>query len=101
MKRALLINLPKTDLMVPPAALGVLAGVCGENNVDYDFLDFNVVLDSKFEDEQWLIMDNWLTGVTDSCDTEFLSVISRCWKESVIDNIHKYDFICISVLSYW
>lgn len=101
MKRALLINLPKTDLMVPPAALGVLAGVCAENNVDYDFLDFNVVLNKKFNDTQWLTMDNWLTGVTDSCDSSVLSVISKSWKAHVVDCAHKYDFICISVLSYW
>lgn len=101
MKRALLINLPKTDLMVPPAALGVLAGVCNENNVDYDFLDFNVTLNNAFNDDEWLVMDNWLTGVTDTCDQEIIKTINENWQRTVLDCAHEYDFICISVLSYW
>jgi len=101
MKRAFLINLPKTDLMVPPGALGVLAGVCSENNTAYDFLDFNILLESKFKDEQWINMDNWLTGVLNSCDDDILEIIDENWKTHVIDVASKYDFICISVLSYW
>jgi len=98
MKRALLLNLPKTDLMVPPAALGVLAGVCEANDVDYDFLDFNVTLHKSMTSDQWLAMDNWLTGVSEHCDSDVLNIITAQWQQ--ID-FAQYDFVCISVFSYW
>jgi len=98
MKRALLINLPKTDLMVPPAAFGVLAGVCADNNVDYDFHDFTVTLHNNMTEDQWLELDNWLTGVIDNCTPDVLEKIDLLWPKEIFSN---YDFICISVFSYW
>ena len=98
MKRALLINLPKTDLMVPPAAFGVLAGVCADNDVGYDFHDFTITLHNNMTQDQWLELDNWLTGVTDECAPDVLEKIDELWPNDVFSN---YDFICISVFSYW
>ncbi len=98
MKRALLLNLPKTDIMVPPAALGVLAGVCDQNHVDYDILDFNIVLHKILTSDQWLAMDNWLTGVVDECDSEVLNIIDQEWQKIAFQD---YDYVCVSVFSYW
>ncbi len=101
MKRAILVNLPKTDLIIPPAALGVLAGVCKESNVEYDFLDFNIVLSRHLTEEEWIHLDNWLTGVIEDCDKNILDKIDEKWNECLLSKVDSYDYMCVSVLSYW
>lgn len=101
MNRALLVNLPKTDYLAPPAALGILSGICKDQGWDSNVVDFNKILYNTLSEEHLDDMDNWLTGIIDDISQELKDEIFSLWSEHVIKNVSDYQLLCISVFSYW
>ncbi len=99
-----LVTLPKQDLIRPPAALSVLAGICEHANVEYSIWDFNLWLRKQCNDQDWDNIDsNWLTiDSRQACDQPWFSVF-RSKLDDYVNNLIStdVDLICISVFSMW
>jgi len=99
---AILISLPKQDLLRPPGALPILAAACEELTVDYQIADFNLWLYNNVQKDIWQqIDDNWdKVNPLDSVDQEFYKVFLTKLAEFV-DLILKThpDLIAISVFA--
>jgi radical SAM superfamily enzyme YgiQ (UPF0313 family) len=105
MKKVLLINLPKYDVLAPPGALAILAAIAKENNYDYEFLDFNILLHHLLSDEEENQVSDWLTTVTrdyDDLNPTVRDKVINAW-QTAINSIEPNDFeyIGISVFSIW
>jgi len=98
-KTALLVNLPKTDYLAPPAALGILSGVCKDQGWNPTIVDYNKILYESLNENQILELDNWLTEIIPEISDELLSILLKCWDDYVLS--HNADLLCISVFSYW
>ena len=101
MTKALLINLPRYDTVAPPSAIGILAGICEANNVDYDICDFSVIIKEHFSNEDFLSIDNWLTFVNNNIEQKLKNQLIGLWQTHVVSRLPSYELAAISVFTYW
>lgn len=105
MPKALLINLPQYDTIAPPAALGILAAVCNQNSVDYDFFDYNIILHRKLDENQLQQLSDWLVGILqdyEDIDPELEKILCQIWDQCLpVEVVAQYDYVAISVFSVW
>ena len=101
MTKALLVNLPRYDTVAPPSAIGILAGICEANNVDYDICDFSVIIKEHFSNEDFLSIDNWLTFVNNNIEQKLKNQLIGLWQTHVVSRLPNYELAAISVFTYW
>lgn len=99
-----LVTLPKQDLIRPPAALSVLAGVCEYANVEYSIWDFNLWLKKHCHDSVWDSIDsNWSKidsmQATDQPWFQTFKTLLDQYTDQIINS--GADMICISVFTLW
>jgi hypothetical protein len=103
-KTVALLTLPKQDLIRPPAALSVLAGICEQANVEYSIWDFNLWLRKNCNDQDWDAIDsNWSTIDSQHAGDRPWFVVFQTKLDEYTDQLiaSKVDLICISVFSMW
>lgn len=99
-----LVALPRQDLIRPPAALSVLAGICEHAGVEYSVWDFNLWLKKHCDNQTWDVIDaNW-SKIDSQHDTDqdwfhtFKHLLDQYTDQILSSNV---DMICISVFSMW
>ena len=102
MKKLLLINLPKYELLAPPSSIAALNGVAKSCGYATDIVDFNLILNSELSNDENDILDNWFMNIDNSPDEELIKKIYQLWSEHVEDKLTEhYDYVCISVFTFW
>lgn len=99
-----LVALPKQDLIRPPAALPVLAGVCESVGANHSIWDFNVWLRQQCDDQLWNTIDsNWIKIDSYAAETQSWYQRFTSLLDQYIDLIIKSepDLIAISVFTTW
>jgi len=103
-KSVSLVSLPRQDLIRPPAALPVLAGVCEHAQVDYTIWDFNLWLKKNCDQDVWESIDaNWMKiDGLQNCDQHWFTVFRQLLDQYVTILLDTSpDLICISVFTNW
>lgn len=99
-----LVTLPRQDVIRPPAALSVLAGVCEHVGVEYSIWDFNLWLKKCCDSAAWDAIDaNWTKiDSRQATDQEWFDTF-RSLLDQYTDRIlaANVDMICISVFTNW
>lgn len=103
-KSVALVSLPRQDLIRPPAALPVLAGVCEHAHVDYSIWDFNLWLKKNCDLSVWESIDaNWMKiDSLQNCNQPWFTTFRQLLKQYVTALLDTApDLICISVFTNW
>lgn len=99
-----LVSLPRQDLIRPPAALPVLAGLCEHAGVDYSIWDFNIWLRNHCNDTLWDQIDsNWMKVDSYAAETEPWFSEFTAKLNVYIDQLlaSRPDLVAISVFTAW
>lgn len=99
-----LVSLPRQDLLRPPAALPVLAGICEQANVDYSVWDFNLWLRKNCDDDLWQFIDsNWIKVNSMAATNEPQFQTFKTLLDKYVDLILSVNpnLIAISVFTHW
>jgi radical SAM superfamily enzyme YgiQ (UPF0313 family) len=98
--KALLVTIPPLEPYYPPPILGILAGCCNQQQVDYEILDLNLYMYDTFTVDDVIQLSNDLISYQlSSIDSKNqFDIINQHLVEKI--NQCKPDLISISVFSY-
>jgi radical SAM superfamily enzyme YgiQ (UPF0313 family) len=100
MKKFLFVSLPRHDLS-PSAAIGALNGVALNFNCETEIIDFASIIKYNLSDQEFEDLDNWSMFIQEDISNTLAQKICSLWSETVERKQKNFDYICISVFTYW
>jgi anaerobic magnesium-protoporphyrin IX monomethyl ester cyclase len=99
-KKVTILNFPKIEIDAPPMAPGLLASICKELSVNYNFIDCNLEFHQKVPNH----LKKEILGSYTEFFTSILSVESKEWIDEyyskLTERCMESDLIAICVFSY-
>jgi radical SAM superfamily enzyme YgiQ (UPF0313 family) len=101
-KKAALVASAILTIERPPAAIAILAGVCEEYKVDYEFFDFNLFLYRYFGQDLWEKLGSSYLSIEEICSNkpDLLKKVNNA-TDIIVTKIKEYnpDLLVLSTFS--